>query len=104
PEPLVDRAFRRVVSAEAEAGGGSLLRPFQRRSFSPWHHHPALAPRQGPASMHAGPAEAKGGRSDEAAGVNARAPDATQRAASSRRGALQSVGTRATSARSRSPP
>jgi ATP-dependent DNA ligase len=46
-----------VASAQAQAGGRSRLRSFQRRSLSPWHQLATLAPRQSAATMYDGSAQ-----------------------------------------------
>jgi ATP-dependent DNA ligase len=54
-QPLGDRAHRRMEAAQAQAGGGSLLRSLQRRTLPPRHAPIALSPRQGATPMHDGP-------------------------------------------------
>src|SRR5687768_12132688 len=57
-----------MAAAQARAGGRSAVRPLQRRPLSPRYALPALASRQGAASVHDG----AGGRRRERWGV---APD-----------------------------
>ena len=64
-EPMVDRSFRAMVSAQAEARHRGVLRPFQRRALPARHVDPALASRQGAAPMHLRAIEAAGRRSHE---------------------------------------
>src|SRR6201994_1382936 len=58
-----------MVPADTEAGDRGLLRPLLRRAVSPRHLDPALAPRQISQAMQLRPAQAEGGRPEEAAGM-----------------------------------
>ena len=52
PEPLVNRALRRLAAAAPRAGRGGALRPRDRQPFPARHDVAALAAGQGAATMH----------------------------------------------------
>src|SRR3954452_13535856 len=68
-ESLVDQKIKRVATAQAQAGGRSLLRPFCRRALSPRHQDAALASRQVAEAVHDGASQAEEGGFAEAAEI-----------------------------------